>query len=162
MNNLSTVAIGVIIVVALLLLVLASKGKKGTGHTEKPYANKTPVSKNEQAMYWQLCKALPEYLVMCQVSFGALLRAKSTSTRNRFQRKIADFVVFDQAFKVIAVIELDDKSHQGREQEDKNREQLLTHAGLRVLRYKRVPNVDELRAQVQGQQNPPARGSATS
>ena len=77
MNNLSTVAIGVIIVVALLLLVLASKGKKGTGHTEKPYANKTPVSKNEQAMYWQLCKALPEYLVMCQMSFGALLRASA-------------------------------------------------------------------------------------
>jgi very-short-patch-repair endonuclease len=46
---------------------------------------------------------------------------------------------------VQAVIELDDSSHKGREQEDARRASKLTDAGYRVIRYSQIPNIAEVR-----------------
>jgi len=63
-------------------------------------------------------------------------------SRARFNRKVADFVVATKAFEVLAVIELDDASHKGREVQDSQRDALLERAGYRVLRFRNVPDVD--------------------
>jgi len=55
-------------------------------------------------------------------------------------------------FEVLAVIELDDASHKGREVQDSKRDTLLERAGYRVLRFQNVPNVDD----VQRALRPPA------
>ena len=80
-----------------------------------------------------------------QVSFGALLMAKTRAVRNTFDRKIADFVVCTKAFDVLAAVELDDSSHRGNEAKDARRDALLKAAGYRVLRYARIPDVDRVR-----------------
>ncbi|WP_268762609.1 DUF2726 domain-containing protein [Herbaspirillum hiltneri] len=80
-----------------------------------------------------------------QVAFSAMLKTKSRATRNRFDRKIADFVILSKAFEVLAVIELDDASHKNRERLDRERQALLTDAGYRVIRYNNVPNVEQVR-----------------
>ena len=97
-------------------------------------------------MYNRLVQSLPDLVVLAQVSFGALLTARAYAARNTFDRKIADFVVFDRGFQVLAVIELDDSSHKGKEARDAQRDALLTQAGYRVLRYPRIPDIDRVKA----------------
>lgn len=139
----------ILLAVAAVVIVALSKKKqkpeKGGKATEgeKPRACE-PLTRNEQAMFLRLQEALPGLIVLSQVSFGALLTAKSRAARNTFDRKRADFVICNKSFKVLAVIELDDSSHDGREEEDANRDKLLTDAGYRVLRYRGIPNIEQV------------------
>ena len=99
-------------------------------------------------MYFRLRESFPEHVVLAQVAFSALLETKNRAVRNRFDRKVADFVLCDKAFTVLAVIELDDSTHKGRELADRARQELLTGAGYRVLRYGAVPDAARLQADV--------------
>ena len=124
--------------VALALM----KSKEGKLQKKGSFVKKPLATANEQPMFWRLteCFPQPEHVVLCQVSFGALLRAKSGASRYSFSQKMADFVLLDKSFKVLAVIELDDSSHKEREKEDANRDAMLTEAGYRVLRYAKTPD----------------------
>ena len=64
--------------------------------------------------------------------------------RNQFNRKVTDFVLLDKNCNVVAIIELDDPSHLGKEQEDATRDAMLEEAGYRVLRYTSIPSVQTL------------------
>lgn len=105
---------------------------------------------NEQGMFWRLVSAFPanEYIVLTQVSFGALLTAKGGASRYSFSQKIADFVLINKGFKVLAIIELDDSSHKGREAKDESRDAMLIEAGYKVLRYTRAPEIEQLRQDI--------------
>jgi len=145
----------VLIVVAVLALgvLVAIKGKRPR-RGESEISRKDPLTKNEQPMYFRLVEALPEHIVLAQVAFSALLKTGKQATRNRFNRKVADFVICEKSFRVIACVELDDSSHKGREEQDRERDQLLTNAGYRVIRYKKVPNIDEVRSAIIGMEAP--------
>jgi very-short-patch-repair endonuclease len=131
-------------VAALALLALAvSKKAKRTG--EIPTRAKPVLTKNEQGMYWRLREAFPDTVVLAQVAFSALITS-AREHRNRYNQKVADFVLLDRSMQVIAVIELDDSSHNGRAEQDVARSRLLETAGLRVIRFKRTPDIDVLRA----------------
>lgn len=106
------------------------------------------LTPREQAMYFRLQQTFPELVVMGQVAFSALLAAHQRRTRGRFDKKVADFVLFTRAFEVLAVIELDDSSHASRKSRDASREQLLKDAGYTVLRFANVPDVGDLLAAV--------------
>jgi very-short-patch-repair endonuclease len=97
-------------------------------------------------MYNRLVQTLPDLVVLPQVSFGALLTARTRAARSSFSRKIADFVVCDRSFKVVAVVALGDKNSKGKSQRDLDRDALLVEAGYRVLRYPRVPDVGRVEA----------------
>jgi very-short-patch-repair endonuclease len=130
-------------VVVAVLIIGILKAKLAGGPQEEA-RKRDPLSANEQAMFNRLKGALPQYTVLAQVSFGALLTARLTATRNTFDRKIADFVVCDPAFQVLAVIELDDASHKKKGERDARRDAMLTAAGYRVLRYSRIPDIDRV------------------
>lgn len=149
MNKSVLIALGVFAFV-VVLGVLLLKGKKGREKGKGFFEAKEIATANEQAMFWRLVGALPmpEFVVLTQVSFGALLVARGEASRWSFSQKRADFVVCNKGFKVLAVIELDDSSHKGREQEDNDRDAMLIEAGYRVLRYKRIPEVAQLRADI--------------
>lgn len=100
---------------------------------------------NEQPMFHRLKEALPEYSVLPQVSFNSLVWSRSKYIRNRFNRKVCDFAICDEVFKPIAVVELDDASHNGREQEDADRDCILNEAKIRVIRYKQTPEIEVIR-----------------
>ena len=105
-----------------------------------------PLTMNEQPMFTKLREILePEYIVLAQVSFGAILWTRSKAVRNRFNRKIVDFVICDKAFNVIVVIELDDSSHKGKEERDAERDLLLNEADIAVIRYKFIPDPEKIR-----------------
>ncbi|MBI3349490.1 MAG: DUF2726 domain-containing protein [Burkholderiales bacterium] len=130
----------VAVVVAAALGALTKKGRRATGAV----SGRRPLTEREQAMYFRLTRTLPEQVVLAQVAFSALLTTKDRPTRATFDRKVADFVVCDRAFTVLAAIELDDASHKGREKRDADRDALLTKAGIPVLRFKQVPDADAL------------------
>ncbi|CAN5906963.1 hypothetical protein BH11PSE12_BH11PSE12_17230 [soil metagenome] len=92
-------------------------------------------------MFFRLVESLPENIVLAQVAFSALLKTTEQTTRNKFDRKVADFVICNKAFEVIAIIELDDSSHKGKEEQDAERDSLLINAGYKVIRYKKTPDI---------------------
>lgn len=136
--------LGLLLIVAGVLVAM-SKRMPAKGIGEKP-RRKAPLTANEQAMFNRLAQSLPERKVLAQVSFGALLDAKSRTTRNTFDRKMADFVVCDAAFQVLAIVELDDSSHRNKAERDNQRDSMLQAAGYRVVRYPRIPDIDRVQA----------------
>lgn len=140
-----------LIVVAALCMVAAAfvgQMKKRSASGPIPTKARLVMSKNEQAMYWRLRETFPDLVVLAQVAFSALITTTERKHRNRYDRKVADFVLCDRSMKVVAVIELDDSSHAGRGAQDAARSALLETAGYRVLRFPRVPDVEALRAAV--------------
>lgn len=99
----------------------------------------------EQKMFRQLQHAFPEYDVLCQVAFSALITNTDYKVRSRFNRKVTDFVLINSQCDVLAIIELDDPSHLNKVEEDQFRDQMLSEAGYRVFRFTHIPSIQELR-----------------
>jgi hypothetical protein len=106
-----------------------------------PFYAKRPLSKPEQILYFRLVQALPEHLVLAQVQLSRFLGVASGKDtwvwRNRINQKSADFVVCRKDASVVAVIELDDASHERTERRaaDATKEKALAAAGIRVIRW---------------------------
>lgn len=105
---------------------------------------------NEQPTFDCLLLSLPEYRVLAQVAFTSIITTTDPATRNRFNRKVADFVVCDRSFNVVAVIEIDDSSHKSSKAADAKRDMFFELAGIKVLRYCKTPNGDDIRKTIQG------------
>lgn len=145
--NKTTIAIFAILALLMVFGLATAKGKGNKQKTGKsPIQAKAVLTPNEQPMYFRLVEATPDCIVLAQVAFSALITTKSQTTRNTFDRKVCDFVICTKAFNVLAIVELDDASHRGREKEDAARDSLLTEAGYKVLRYKKTPDVETIRA----------------
>lgn len=126
-----------------LYLLFSPKNNK-----RKPITGKKLLTERESQMFFRLKESVPEHIIFAQVSFNALMTAEGFYTRNLFNRKMVDFVVLNQKLQVIAVIELDDSSHDGREHIDAERDMMLIEAGYSILRYNYIPNSSELRKQI--------------
>lgn len=135
----------IIIVLVIAVLATITQNKKSL-RTHEPVKAKRVISMNEQPMFSRLRDALPQHIVLAQVAFSALITSKGYASRSRFNRKVADFVVLDKAYNVVAIVELDDSSHKGKEDKDADRDALLQEAGYTVIRYKRSPDMDKLKA----------------
>ena len=137
--------IGAIVIgIVLMALIARAQKSKSTGSAEEQPKAKRLLSEREQSMFNRLTDALPTEKVLAQVSLGALLYAQQTKTKNTFSQKIADFVICNNAFEVLAVIELDDASHKGKRDQDQRRDQMLASAGYKTLRYANVPDKAQL------------------
>ncbi|MGK5038775.1 DUF2726 domain-containing protein [Janthinobacterium sp. GB1R12] len=117
---------------------------------ESPQIKRKPIlTTREQQMFSLLTTALPECIVLTQVAFSALITAEGWQSRNRFNRKVADFVLCSKQMNVIAVIELDDRSHIGRELFDRERDAMLKQAGHTTIRYHSVPPAEIIRRDIE-------------
>ena len=99
-------------------------------------------------MFTKLQQAFPNNHILTQVAFSALITSDHYKIRNQFNRKVTDFVILDQEMNVLAIIELDDPSHIGKELEDKKRDQMLLEAGYKVHRYTQIPSVKQLQMDI--------------
>lgn len=61
---------------------------------------------------------------------------------------MADFVLCSQKLHVIAVIELDNSNHAGRERQHRERDAMLKLAAYAALRYAPLPTQPALRATI--------------
>lgn len=134
-----------VMVLVVIVRVLQSWQRDGSP-VKRDLRKKHPLTEREQGMFFRLCKTFPEHVVLSQVAFSALLVSKQQATRNGYNRKFADFVLCTKSFQVVAVLELDDSSHRGREAADSDRDAWLTTAGYKVVRYAQIPDTAKLLA----------------
>lgn len=119
-----------------------------------PFYAKNPLTAPEQVLYFRLLKAMPEHMVLAQVQLSCLLGVKKGSNYrswlNRINRMSADFVVCNKDSSIVAVIELDDATHQRQDRQlaDAKKDKALSSAGIRVIRWqaKALPDEVEIRA----------------
>ena len=145
------IAVIVIVIVIAAALFVVAKTKKGGGVSEAPwpfYAKK-PLSGPEQVLYFRLCKALPEHIVLAQVALSRILGVKKGNNFgewfNRINRMSVDFVLCSKDSTIVAVIELDDASHQkaDRQVADAKKDKALASAGIRIVRWQAKSIPDE-------------------
>lgn len=86
--------------------------------------------------------ALPDAEIHAQVAMGALVEVVGggRAARNRFDRKILDYVVCSSAGAILYAIELDDRSHlsESAKKRDAVKNEVCAAAGLRLVRYSSV------------------------
>lgn len=112
---------------------------------------KLPLTKREQPLYFQLTRVLgDEYVVLAQVAFSQFLGAKGGTTqqnnqlRARVRQKVADFMVCRRDFSIVAVIELDDSTHDAKQEKDAERDRYLRQAGIKVIRWRQIPSAEDI------------------
>jgi very-short-patch-repair endonuclease len=108
-----------------------------------------PLTQSEEKMFLAICKAVPECRVLAQVTFQALLDTPNIADRNRFNRKSADFVVCSNLLTPIAVIELDDATHNNKLEQDADRDAMLQNAGYQTIRYHKIPTAEQIQADIE-------------
>lgn len=122
----------------------------------QPYRARDLMTANERDMFARLVRALPDAYVFPQVAMGALITAAPSmgeavarGVRSRFDRKIVDFVVVDRhTFDVVAIVELDDRTHEA--ERDAARDRITRGAGYKTLRFdsRKKPDIVEIRKQL--------------
>ena len=146
----------IVVVIAALLVVAKSKKGGGTSEAPWPFYAKNPLSSPELVLYFRLCKALPEHIVLAQVGLSRILGVKKGNNFgewfNRINRMSVDFVVCSKDSTIVAVIELDDASHQKADRQiaDAKKDKALGSAGIRIVRWqvKSMPDEATIKATI--------------
>lgn len=116
------------------------------------FESRPPLSRKDQAMYQRLVEAFPApaYIVLAGVSLSALLEPKGGASLRKYAQKRAGFVVMDKSFLVLAIVELDNTSSNGND-EDASADPIFKSAGYKVMHYRKLPEVERLRAELSKQ-----------
>ena len=147
---------GIVFVAALLASALLQPGvRRGRVYRARPL-----MTDNELEFFARLEQALPDCKVFTQVAMSGLLDVTLPSShphywraRAAFDRKRIDYVVCTRnGNRLIAVVELDDRSHDSKRRQDAARDQMLASAGIRTVRFPSYPRPSqkEIRAEVLG------------
>jgi hypothetical protein len=148
----------VIIVLAALLagfFAVQLKTAKGKGRTGA-YRCRKFMTDNEEEFFGRLVVALPDHYIFPQVAMSALLDAASSdkkeahSDRMSIAQQRVDYVVCTRRCEVVAVVELDDKTHSRAK--DELRDARLEQAGIRTVRFqaRNKPKVEAIRSMILG------------
>lgn len=116
------------------------------------------MSRSEQKLFLLLVNALPDHFVFGQVAYSQILRVEGGDYKENFalkatmKQKVADFVICGKEFNIVAVVELDDPTHDGKSDKDARRDENLHQAGLKTIRWhvSRMPDRDNIRWEVLG------------
>lgn len=152
-----------ILVIAVILLFRKQIFKKKTlsqvgWKDEWPFYAKQLLSQPEQVLFHRLVNALPDFIILAQVQVSQVLGVHKGFNfyewNNRINRLSYDFVVCKKDGSVLAVIELDDKSHESAERiaADKRKDRATAAGGIRMIRW-HVKNMPE-EAEIKGALTP--------
>jgi hypothetical protein len=150
-----------VLVAALVLMLIgfaALKRRSRAADSGWPVFATPVLSQAEQIMFHRLVKVFPEYLVLPQVSLAQFINVRKGanfySVFNRYNRLTADFVICQRDFKVLSVMELDDRSHDRpkRLDADRRKSEVLRAAGIPLhrLNVNPMPGEVELRELLAG------------
>ena len=123
-----------------------------------PFVSRYLMTKREQQLYWRLVETLPNCVIMSQVSIMGILNIKkeyyrnSSKWTNQVNRLRLDFVVCRKDTYPLAVIELDDSSHDNERQQarDDKKDKALTDAGIKIIRWREIPDSQTIKTALQG------------
>jgi hypothetical protein len=105
---------------------------------EPNYRARPILTPNEREFFGRLTRALPDSYVFPQVAMSALIepaaRGKAyMSDFRRISQKRVDYAIYTHAMKLVAVVELDDRTHNSAR--DRRRDAMLLGAGIRTVRF---------------------------
>jgi hypothetical protein len=128
----------VLAVLASVFVAALSKGAKGKTRAGS-YRPRQLMTDNELEFFGRLVAALPDHYIFPQVAMSALIEAASSdkklahSDRLKVAQQRVDYVVCATAGEVVAVIELDDRTHSSAK--DQLRDSRLEQARIRTVRF---------------------------
>lgn len=139
----------IVVAVVAILAIFKVKSQSNDAGEVWPFYAKKLLSQPEQVLYFRLVQALPEHIILAQVQLSRLLGVKKGNNYqawfNRINRMSIDFVVCNKDSSVVAVIELDDATHQkaDRQVADAKKDKALSSAGVRMVRWqvKAIPDI---------------------
>ncbi len=133
------IALLVLSIVLFVLYATAANGKLKNAKSEiYPFKKKKLLTEAEKKFYKMLKEAFPEQIIFAQVAMGAIIdvdysKTKDKSLRNKFNQKIIDFVIMNHLFEVVALVELDDSTH--NKEQDEKRDLITSSAGYKTYRF---------------------------
>lgn len=151
MLNIIFVVVLVLVLAVLTALVLLQPRKR---QAEGSYKGRAIMTDNEMEFFGRLVVALPDHYIFPQVAMSALLdpagvdRKSAHDSRNRIAQQRVDYVVCNRRCEVVAVVELDDRTHSRAK--DQLRDARLQQGGYKTFRFesRQKPSVDALRAAI--------------
>lgn len=154
----------VMLIVALIVMVVRQALLKGTGKAALFQARQL-MTENEAEFFGRLIVALPDHYIFPQVALSALIEAAAKDKKRayrdhlRIAQQRVDYVVCDRSCQVVAVVELDDKTHSRKK--DQVRDARLLQAGIRTVRFqsRSKPTIQVVRAAVLPQPVSPISGA---
>ncbi len=160
----------VLVSAALLFGITKAKKKEKKSDAPWPFYAKKPLSVPEQVLYFRLCQALPEFVILAQVGLSRILGVKKGNNLgewlNRINRMSIDFVICAKDSSIVAVIELDDSSHEraDRQRADARKDKALSSAGIRLIRWhvKSIPDAETIRSMFIKAQSPESSTSRST
>ncbi|MDR3158402.1 MAG: DUF2726 domain-containing protein [Zoogloeaceae bacterium] len=152
-------ALSAIMLIALIistLNALKQKNQTTAPDDQYQYAPKRVMTDAEQILYYRLLEALPEYPILAQVQMSSFLYDKQKksgwSALNQIRMKSVDFLVIRKDAYVVAVIELQDSTHErkDRQKNDEFKRNALKSAGIRLIEFhaRELPSTEEIRAAI--------------
>lgn len=110
--------VGILGLIAVLVIFVI--GKRSSHHS--PFETRPLLNKTEARVLKTLSDVLPnDWMIMCQVSYGAFLKNKDFATYRKVNSKRADFIAVGKDLTVKAVIEYQGSGHFGRSTESRKR-----------------------------------------
>ena len=136
-------AVAFAIILVLICAAALSFRRKRAAHPqgEWPLVGRPIMTKREREWHQALLRACPGHHVFPQVALSQLITlepdvARPTALRNHFQQLVADFVICGADYDVVAVVEVDDSSHErrARRDADERKQKAIECAGFRFVR----------------------------
>ena len=140
MGSIFALVIVAVIIMAVANALLDGRKRSPRGRGGAKIVRKPLLTESEQIFWHVLRHAAAPLHVAPQVAMGALLQtvgadqSARTSTRNRYDRQVVDFVLFDDDGFVHLLVELDDSTH--RVERDGVRDARTDAAGYTTLRIR--------------------------
>ncbi|MGY6251842.1 DUF2726 domain-containing protein [Paraburkholderia caledonica] len=122
---------------------------------ESEFAPMKVLTDTEVKFFRQLQGVLTDELIFPQVAMSALIKPTGRGTQywssfGKISQKRVDFAIYRKDLSLVAIIELDDPSHDKREEEDQQRDAYLKSAGIRTVRLdvRKWPDDATIRAKI--------------
>lgn len=140
--------------IVLTVLVAAMKAAEGRAR----YKAREIMTPNEIEFFRRLNAALPDYWIFTQVAMSALIQPDMgqgkayMSAFGKIAQKRVDYAIYDDYMNLVAVVELDDRTHNKRN--DAIRDAYMASAGIRTIRFesRRKPDTETIRQALQRKQ----------
>lgn len=164
MESLLVLLVVVVLVVVFVVLKRKRGGDDGGNDRTKthrdgppPYFKKQPLSEPEQVLFHRLKEALPAMVVLAQVAMPATIGIRKNANWqkqfNEISRKHVDFVICQPDFSMVAVVELDDSTHQRGERirSDAVKDAAFQIIGVPVVRFdvREMPSIETIQATIE-------------
>lgn len=155
--NLPTIAYAFVIFLACVVVVTGLLRMRSKVAERWPFFVKPAMTEPEQVLFHRLVRALPGHLVLAQVHVSRVLGVRKGSDAFEWNKRIAwmsyDYVVCREDATPVAVIELDDKSHSGKQRmaADARKNKATADAGLALIRWnvRAIPTEAEIQQAIE-------------